>query len=30
MKKKLLTIALITPMLLLAGNAKDKVEKPRK
>ncbi|MCK5111415.1 MAG: hypothetical protein KAQ94_07830 [Arcobacteraceae bacterium] len=28
MKKKLLIIALIAPMLLLAGNAKDKVEKP--
>ena len=28
MKNKLLTIALITPILLLAGNAKDKIEKP--
>ena len=28
MKNKLLAMALITPMLLLAGNAKDKIEKP--
>ncbi|MCK9224933.1 MAG: hypothetical protein M0Q02_07595 [Candidatus Muirbacterium halophilum] len=28
MNKKILTIALITPILLLAGNAKDKIEEP--
>ena len=28
MKNKLLVMAVITPMLLLAGNAKDKIEKP--